>query len=58
MEDADWAEAEGFCRDALLKMREYAQGCEDASLECHDILMRLCDELGYDDPFSTESSSG
>ncbi len=57
MEDANWAEAEAFYRDGMLKMREYAQGCEDASRECHDILMRLCDELGYDDPFSTESSS-
>lgn len=57
MEDANWAEAEDFYREGMLKMRGFAQECEEASRECHDILMRLCEELGYDDPFSTESSS-
>lgn len=56
MDDADWAAAEGFCRDALLSTREYAQQFEDAAEECHKILLRLCEELGYDDPFSTGDS--
>jgi hypothetical protein len=58
MEDADWDKSDGFCQESLLKTRKHAKLCEDVAQECHDILMRLCDELGYDDPFSTESSSG
>jgi hypothetical protein len=57
MESADWDKSDGFCQQSLLNTRESAQLCEDIAQECHDILMRLCAELGYDDPFSTESSS-
>lgn len=56
MEDADWEEVEGFCQDAMLATRVSAQRCEDAVEECHKILLRLCEELGYDDPFSTGDS--
>lgn len=58
MEDADWEGVDGFCEDAMLSVRMSAKRCEDAVTECHEVLMRLCAELGYDDPFSTESSSG
>ena len=57
MEDADWESVEGFWQDAMVTVRTNAKRCEDAVEECHGVLMQLCDELGYDDPFSTESSS-
>ncbi len=56
MEDAGWEGVDGFCGDAMLSMRMGAKRCEDAVEECHRVLMQLCGELGYDDPFSTESS--
>lgn len=56
MEDADWDSGDELSKEALLKIREHAKHCQDSTEECHAILMRLCDELGYDDPFSTESS--
>jgi hypothetical protein len=57
MEDAGWEGVDGFCEDAMLSVRMGAKRCEDAVEECHAVLMQLCDELGYDDPFSTESES-
>lgn len=58
MEEAEWQHWGILEEDVLVKLRQYAKDCERITTGTHEILKRLAAEMGQDDPFSTDSSSG